>query len=184
MDIEDWWNKDSPADVYRCLYQTACKCIEELEAKLHDACFKRDGFKAELDMQDARIVELEAACARRGNLLRWALDAVRALDAEIGNEHSARFIRGADAELAKDVEMCVDDLGRKFKRGQRVRKRKGSAWRGHVVGFYRTELTPDGYAVESEREPGSVQIYPGSALEAVDGDFYRPAEDQVGKNGE
>lgn len=30
-----------------------------------------------------------------------------------------------------------------------------------------TPLTPIGYAIESEREPGSVQIYPQSALEPV-----------------
>lgn len=52
-----------------------------------------------------------------------------------------------------------------FKRGDRVRKTKGSSWHGRVVGFYSTSLTPVGYAVESEREPGSVQIYPVSALE-------------------
>ncbi len=51
--------------------------------------------------------------------------------------------------------------------GQRVRKTKGSSWQGKIVGFYSTELTPEGYAVESEREPGSVQIYPVSALEEV-----------------
>lgn len=52
--------------------------------------------------------------------------------------------------------------------GTRVRKRKGSSWQGHVVGYYSTYLTPCGYAVESEREPGSVQIYPKAALEALD----------------
>ena len=55
----------------------------------------------------------------------------------------------------------------KFPFGQRVRKIKGASWQGRVVGFYSTELTPMGYAVESEREPGSVQIYPEAALEAV-----------------
>lgn len=58
-------------------------------------------------------------------------------------------------------------LARKFSLGQRVRKTKGSSWQGRVVGFYSTILTPIGYAVESEREPGSVQIYPEAALEAV-----------------
>lgn len=48
--------------------------------------------------------------------------------------------------------------------GTRVTKRKGSSWTGKVVGFYRTALTPEGYCVESENEPGSVQIYPVSAL--------------------
>jgi dihydrofolate reductase (trimethoprim resistance protein) len=49
----------------------------------------------------------------------------------------------------------------------RVRKTKGASWQGRVVGFYSTTLTPEGYAVESEREPGSVQIYPRAALERV-----------------
>jgi hypothetical protein len=53
----------------------------------------------------------------------------------------------------------------KFKLGQRVTKIKGSSWTGHVVGFYSTKLTPIGYAVVSENEPGSVQIYPESALD-------------------
>lgn len=54
-----------------------------------------------------------------------------------------------------------------FKLGDRVRKTKGSSWQGIVVGTYSTTLTPEGYAVESEREPGSVQIYPAAALELV-----------------
>lgn len=52
--------------------------------------------------------------------------------------------------------------------GTRVRKIKGSSWQGRVVGYYSTALTPEGYAVESEREPGSVQIYPRNALEQVE----------------
>jgi hypothetical protein len=56
----------------------------------------------------------------------------------------------------------------KFALGDRVRKRSGSSWQGRVVGFYTTALTLNGYAVESEREPGSVQIYPEAALENAD----------------
>lgn len=52
-----------------------------------------------------------------------------------------------------------------FRLGQKVRKKSGSAWHGTVVGGYRTALTPEGYAVESAYEPGSVQIYPVTALE-------------------
>ena len=52
----------------------------------------------------------------------------------------------------------------KFKVGDRVTKTKGSSWTGLVVGFYSTTLTPEGYAVESETEKGSVQIYPAAAL--------------------
>ena len=52
-----------------------------------------------------------------------------------------------------------------FRMGDKVRKLRGSQWHGRVVGWYSTELTPEGYAVESDRERGSVQIYPASALE-------------------
>lgn len=57
----------------------------------------------------------------------------------------------------------------KFSFGDRVRKIKGSAWHGRVVGTYTTAQTPEGYCVESERELGSVQLYPASALERWDG---------------
>lgn len=52
--------------------------------------------------------------------------------------------------------------------GTRVCKITGSNWHGRVVGHYQTALTPDGVCVESEREPGSVQIYPARALRLVD----------------
>ena len=55
----------------------------------------------------------------------------------------------------------------KFKRGDLVRKIRGAAWHGTIVGEYSTHLTPEGYAVESSREVGSVQIYPAAALEHV-----------------
>jgi len=55
--------------------------------------------------------------------------------------------------------------GWRFKRGAYVRKVVGSKWNGRVVGFYTTELTQRGYAVESMYEIGSVQIYPEKALE-------------------
>lgn len=54
-----------------------------------------------------------------------------------------------------------------FGLGDRVRKKSGAAWQGCVVGWYSTTLTPEGYAVESEAHPGSVQIYPVAALERV-----------------
>jgi hypothetical protein len=55
----------------------------------------------------------------------------------------------------------------KFQIGDRVRKARGSSWQGAICGKYSTALTPEGYAVESERERGSVHIYPASLLEAV-----------------
>lgn len=51
--------------------------------------------------------------------------------------------------------------------GDRVRKKSGSKWKGHVVGFYTTKLTPRGYNIESELEIGSTQLYPEAALEFV-----------------
>lgn len=53
--------------------------------------------------------------------------------------------------------------------GTPVKKRRGSKWRGHVVGFYAGSLTSEGYAVESVFEPGNVQVYPVAALEYADG---------------
>lgn len=61
-------------------------------------------------------------------------------------------------------EQIASGSGGQFKRGDRVEKISGSSWRGLVVGDYSTGLTPEGYAVESENEPGSVQLYPAKAL--------------------
>jgi hypothetical protein len=58
--------------------------------------------------------------------------------------------------------------GWRFDIGARVRKVRGASWDGVVVGFYATGLSPEGYAVESIHECGSVQIYPVSALEHSD----------------
>jgi hypothetical protein len=56
----------------------------------------------------------------------------------------------------------------KFRMGDLVKKSTGSEWEGHVCGWYSTNQTPEGYAVESEAHKGSVQIYPAKALEAVE----------------
>jgi len=51
-----------------------------------------------------------------------------------------------------------------FKHHDYVMKKSGGYWRGPISGWYRTKLNNEGYAVESMYEPGSVQIYPASAL--------------------
>lgn len=66
-----------------------------------------------------------------------------------------------------------------FQRGDRVCKKSGSQWQGKVVGWYSTDLTPEGYAVESESHAGSVQIYPVAALELVES--VRPPEGKTTK---
>lgn len=58
----------------------------------------------------------------------------------------------------------MDTKDWEFKLGDKVTKKSGSDWTGTVVGFYSTELTTHGYAVESEAHYGSVQIYPEVAL--------------------
>lgn len=56
----------------------------------------------------------------------------------------------------------------KFRMGDLVKKSTGSEWVGRVVGWYSTEQTKEGYAVESSAHRNSVQIYPATALEAVE----------------
>jgi len=78
--------------------------------------------------------------------------------------------RAALVEAYRANQLAVigpDAMERKFAIGDRVTKTKGSKWTGRVVGFYSTDLTPEGYAVESENEPGSVQIYPAAAIAAL-----------------
>lgn len=58
----------------------------------------------------------------------------------------------------------IKPLWAKWSIGDSVTKTKGSSWTGKVVGYYQTDLTSKGYAVESETEKGSVQIYPEAAL--------------------
>lgn len=60
-----------------------------------------------------------------------------------------------------------DLLEGKYHLGDRLTKVSGASWTGHVVGFYRSTLTEIGYAIESENEPGSVQIYPEKALTKI-----------------
>lgn len=79
-----------------------------------------------------------------------------------GRYDASRAIRALSASPLTEEQPAA-----KFKRGDRVQKIKGSAWRGHVVGTYSTGLTPEGYNVESENEPGSVQLYPAAALETL-----------------
>jgi len=77
------------------------------------------------------------------------------------------YLAIADGWMPIYHEARSGEDGRAFSIGDHVRKTKGSSWQGKIVGFYSTDLTPVGYCVESEREPGSVQIYPQGALEAV-----------------
>lgn len=110
-------------------------------------------------------------------------DEVMELAREVAHEAGLRYITAgpmgfiepiADAIMLdrsrRDLGLTEEVERRQFKRGDRVTKIKGSAWTGRVVGFYSTSLTPIGYCVESENEPGSVQLYPEAALRAALGE--------------
>lgn len=67
--------------------------------------------------------------------------------------------------VARDVIEAYQLIMSGFDFGERVRKISSSEWNGRVCGYYVTDQTSCGACVESEREVGSVQIYPARALE-------------------
>lgn len=77
--------------------------------------------------------------------------------------------RGEDYLHPDDRKMLEEALKdyRKWPIDERVGKKSGSEWTGNIVGYYSTELTPFGIAVESEKHSGSVQIYPTKAMEKL-----------------
>jgi hypothetical protein len=79
------------------------------------------------------------------------------------------FIEDHSAAILAALRSAEGAPTRLFALYQRVEKKFGSSWQGRVVGFYSTALTPVGYAVESEREPGAVQIFPEAALQSMEG---------------
>jgi hypothetical protein len=84
-------------------------------------------------------------------------------------EEAEAALSAIEAMGAVVVPVKATDTDKKgqFRIGDRVTKIKGSQWTGRIVGFYSTTLTPEGYAVESETEIGSVQIYPAAAISAL-----------------
>lgn len=121
-----------------------------------------------------------------GKLLEIAHTKTKAVSTTLMAPHRGYTLKDARATALVMGERLVgmaDRLGRaapiaqtapqpeqsgKFAMHQRVRKTSGSEWQGRICGTYSTELTPEGYAVESEAHAGSVQIYPAKALEAVE----------------
>ena len=80
-------------------------------------------------------------------------------------EMDAVFLRNLTALTDKlESEKVMTD---KIPLRTRVRKKSGSEWQGRVVGYYSTDLTPNGVCVESDAHAGSVQIYPAAAVEEI-----------------
>lgn len=70
------------------------------------------------------------------------------------------------SDLPAEINALLRRADAPFVLGDSVRKRPGGGeWRGVVVGLYLASKTPLGFAVESVREEGSVQIYPARALQ-------------------
>ena len=125
--------------------------------------------QAVLDAVEAAIAQLapQTEQSRPANKLRalaeiWDQNADEA--DEFGNAQAAEALRLAAFELRATLSAPQG----KFRMGDRVKKSTGSEWVGRVVGWYSTEQTKEGYAVESSAHRNSVQIYPVTALEAVE----------------
>lgn len=74
------------------------------------------------------------------------------------------FKHNKQLEYKKAILSTLEPKG-SFSEGDLVEKKSGSWWEGKVVGFYSTEQTPEGYAVQLNGVPnGPVQIYPVQAL--------------------
>lgn len=71
-------------------------------------------------------------------------------------------LKNTEKCLYKGIFKMFDNFT--YKIGDKLTKKSGSNWSGSVVGFYTTDLTVEGYAIESFTEKGSVQIYPVKAL--------------------
>lgn len=95
-----------------------------------------------------------------------ALNDVRERITALHNPAVGKALDRLQSATAAPQQEAQASPARKFKIGDLVTKTKGSQWKGRVVGMYSTDLTPEGYAVESSTEIGSVQIYPAAALMA------------------
>lgn len=72
-----------------------------------------------------------------------------------------------DAALGEG-SATMPPAGARWNLGDLVQKKRGSQWRGPVVGFYSTNHTPIGYVVMSMYEDGSVQAWPEAALDDLE----------------
>jgi hypothetical protein len=128
---------------------------------------------ASFDAEMFRLSKMAATGVGNLDPSTWPSDPLKEGEAYIAKElaNPDREWPWSYSNLKLDVsENATAPAGGKFALGDRVTKTKGSKWTGRVVGFYSTKLTPIGYAVESETETGSVQIYPEAALAALPGD--------------
>lgn len=113
------------------------------------------------DAERARAVEFERDYPGYLKGSGLITDVMR--DAAIATE-AAMLTFAAEASGIEELQWPADAA---FALGDLVQKKGRASWRGKVVGWYRTDLTALGLAVESIFEPGSVQIYPQTTLEPL-----------------
>lgn len=148
----------------QAIYDMAAEHASRLQSELQRKKCVPHKLLADLDAAIAQQAEPVAEAQERARFEAWvSAQLPRLWRSEIENAWDAWRAR---AMIAASPQPPAAQPGT-FRIGQRVRKFKGSQWTGHVVGTYSTNLTPEGYAVESETEKGSVQIYPVGALESI-----------------
>ena len=112
--------------------------------------------------------QLEQAGAAEHERLTRCVENVSAQLREVEARYAALLKDVADSTtlLRPPPLMVVAAPKGTFSRGDLVRKRSGppglAAWLGSTA-----PTSPEGYAVESDAHPGSVQIYPAAALELI-----------------
>lgn len=154
--------RDASTHPLMCMPQSA---FESALAKVRSAALAEavKWHEDALKVLDTKLAELQRA-ANQPSLDHQ--DKLSNLQRTISTHKEAYYAIRALATTPPGM-VCVPAEGVAFNLGQRVEKISGASWRGRIVGWYSTALTPVGYAVESENEPSSVQIYPAKALRAV-----------------
>jgi len=117
---------------------------------------------AERALEAEALIKEAQALTRRAEAERDAAIATLKWYAGDGSTYDGIDVGGPARDTLAALASAAP--ARTFQLGAFVHKAKGSSWRGRVVGYYSTSLTPDGVCVESDNEPGSVQIYPAAAL--------------------
>jgi thymidylate synthase len=85
-------------------------------------------------------------------------------DFQINHYVSAGTIK-ADVSAQGTPGICTNlPEFQRFKYDDHVEKIAGAIFSGRVRGYYHTDLTETGYAIEADAYPGTVQIYPENAL--------------------
>lgn len=155
----------------------------KLKSKIGRLCIQNNELRKELDKHSSDLeAAYKAGLSARGFAgipKDWSVT-------KDGESILLRHKKGSAVELNSNGSLCdrviygfISDLlyaapiahsapQGKFRMGDLVKKSTGSEWHGRICGTYSTELTPEGYAVESSAHRNSVQIYPAKALEAVE----------------